>query len=163
MKSFFATFTFLFLLSGCSHQNAFTKFNMNIQQELASSSIQSSKIKNGTKVNGIFSAIYLNEVYPDAYNQHEYFFVYLYLKDKQEMYDPNSFEDVKLALKLNGKLPIKIKQLPHANKFSHLASVESEWNRYYIVAFKESSKKLSLVLESGQSSSVALIYQKDEQ
>jgi hypothetical protein len=79
------------------------------------------------------------------------------------MYNPNTLEDIKLTMKLNGKLPVKIKKLDARNKFSHLASVESEWNRYFLVAFEEEKEnEISLVLETDQSSSDALIYQKDE-
>jgi len=137
---------------------------MTTAQELSASSIQSSKVKSGEHVDGIFTAIYLNEVYPKIYFSNEYFFIYLYLKDKKEMYDPTILEDVKLTLKLNSKLPIKIKQLPADNKFSDLVATKNEWNRYYLVAFeKEEKKQLSIVLENGQSSSDPLIYQKDRQ
>lgn len=163
MKYFFLLTTFVLLFSGCSHNNAFSKFNMTKEQELSISSLQSSKIKLGEKVDGVFSAIYLNEVYPDAFNQNEYFYIYVYLKDKKKMYNPNSLDDIELVLKLNGKTPIKVKQLPNENQFSHLTSTKSKWNRYYLVAFKELGKKLNLVLESGQSSSAVLKYQKDEQ
>ncbi len=163
MRYFFIITTLILLFNGCSHNNAFTKFGVTKEQELSMSSLQSSKIKLGEKVDGVFSAIYLNEVYPDIFNQNEYFYVYLYLKDAKKMYDPNSLDDIELALKLNGKTPIKIKQLPNENQFSHLSSTKNEWSRYYIVAFKEIGKKLNLTLESGNSSSAVLKYKKDEQ
>jgi len=164
MKSFLIILTFIILFTGCADKNAFSKFDMTTAQELSASSLQSSKVKSGEDVEGIFSAIYLNEVYPNIYFENEYFFVYLYLKEKKEMYDPTLLSDIKLTLKLNSKLPIKIKQLPHANKFSDLVATKSEWNRYYLVAFEnEQKKELSIVLESGRFSSDPLIYQKDKQ
>ncbi len=163
MKYFFLSINFILLFAGCSHNNAFTQFKMTKEQELSISSLQSSKITLDEKVDGVFSAIYLNKVYPDAFNQNEYFYIYIYLKDAKKMYDPNSLDDIELVVKLNGKTPIKIKNLPSENQFSHLISTKSKWNRYYIVAFKESEKKLNLVLENGNSSSAILMYQKGEQ
>lgn len=164
MKSFFITVNILLILSGCATKNAFSKFDMSTEQELSASSLQSSKIVSGGKVGGVVSAIYLNEIYPNSFHQNEYFFVCLFLKNREEMYNPNSLDDIDLALKLNSKLPVKIKKLAPDNQFSHLLSMKNSWNSYYLVAFeKEEEKKLSLLLESGQSSSAALRYQKDEQ
>ena len=156
--------TFSILFIGCADKNAFSKFKMQEDQELAANSLQGSKVKMGENVEGIFSAIYLNEVYPNVYSVNEYFYVSLYLKEKKEMYDTNTLDDIKLTMKLNGKLPVKIKKLESNNKFSHLASVKSKWRNYYLVAFeKEQTNKISLVLETDQSSSDALTYQKDEE
>lgn len=163
MKSLFILFIFLILFTGCSSKNAFDQFNMNKEQELSISSLQSSKITSKAgKVEGVFSTIYLNEVYPKSFNGDEYFFVYIFTKETKEMYDPKNPTDTDLRLKLNSKLPIKVQKLPKDNRFSHLVSVKSNWNKYYLVAFKQEDT-ISLVLESGQSSSVALKYQKDEQ
>ena len=164
MKFFLIFILFTILLTGCADKNAFSKFNMTTAQGLSESSLQSSKIKSNKQIDGVFSVIYLNEVYPNIYFKNEYFYVYFYLKNKKKMYNPNLLEDIGLTLKLNSQLPIKIKQLPPANKFSHLVTTKNEWNSYYLVAFKEQkSKKLSIVLENGQSSSDPLIYQKDIQ
>ncbi len=72
----FTIFTILILFSGCSRKDAFFGFDMEKDQELGASSLQSSKIvsKEGA-ISGIFSIIYLNEVYPKSFNQNEYFFV----------------------------------------------------------------------------------------
>ncbi|MEA3331033.1 MAG: hypothetical protein U9Q29_05000 [Campylobacterota bacterium] len=153
MKSFFIILTFILLIAGCADKNAFSKFDMTTEQELSASSLQTSKVKFGEEIDGTFSAIYLNEVYPKAYYKDEYFFISLYLKEEKE----------ELNLKLNSKSPIKIEQLSHANKFSHLIATKNEWKQYYLITFKEDKEnKLSLILENGQSSSAALAYQKDE-
>jgi len=164
MKYILIILTFAIIFAGCAEKNAFTKFNMLPDQELSAASLQSSKIKIDDKIDGIVSAIYLNKVYPDIYNKNEYFYVYLYLKDGKEMFNPNTLDEIRLTMKLNNKLPVKIKKLSYENKFSHLTSVHSQWRRYFLVAFEEEKEsELSLVLESGQSSSDALVYQKDEQ
>jgi hypothetical protein len=164
MKYILTILTFSLLFIGCADKNAFSKFNMQVDQELSASSLQESKIKMGENVEGVFSAIYLNDVYPNVYTVNEYFYVYLYLKDKKEMYDTNTLDKIKLTMKLNGNLPVKIKKLDSNNKFSNLASVNSKWRKYYLVAFKREVKnKINLVLETDQSSSEALTYQKDEE
>ncbi|MFT7004683.1 MAG: hypothetical protein ACJAWW_002048 [Sulfurimonas sp.] len=163
MRYILTILTFSLLFLGCADKNAFSKFKMLPDQELSANSLQSSKIKLGENVAGVVSTIYLNEIYPKVYTANEYFYVYVYLKDGSKMYDPNTLDDIKLTLKLNNKLPLKIKKLDSKNKFSHLASVNSEWNQYFLIAFEEEkTNKLSLVLENGQSSSDSLVYQKGE-
>jgi len=163
MKSTFILAVLLITFSGCSHKNAFSNFQMSKEQELSASSFQSSKIKSGEQVDGIFSAIYLNEVYPKSFTQNEYFYIHLYLKEDREMYNPNSLDELKLKVKLNKNLPIKIKELERENQFSNLIKVENRWTKYYLVSFDKQDGNLSLVLENDLSFSDALVYQKDEQ
>jgi hypothetical protein len=161
MKTFLIILTFFIFFTGCSSKNAFYQFKMDKAQELSASSLQSSKIvsKDG-EVSGVFSAIYLNEVYPQTFNEDEYFFVFLYVKEAKEMYDPSSPTESDLRLKLNSELPIKIEKLSEDNQFSHLVDIKSDWNQYYIVSFKQTSA-LNLVLENGKSSSSILKYKKE--
>ena len=85
MKTFFIILTLLTFLTGCSSKNAFDRFDMDKEQELSISSLQTSKIlsKEG-KVEGFFSVIYLNETYPKSFNGNEYFFVYTFIKEHKE-------------------------------------------------------------------------------
>ena len=164
MRYILTILTFSLLFMGCADKNAFSKFNMQPDQELSAASLQGTKVKMGENVQGIFSAIYLNKVYPNVYTVNEYFYVYLYLKDEKKMHDSNTLDDIKLTMKLNGKIPLKVKKLDAKNQFSHLASVHSEWKRYYLVAFeREKESEINLVLETDQSSSDALTYQKGEE
>lgn len=152
MKFFIPIFIVLFF-SSCSNKNAFDDFSMAKHQELSVSSLKRVKIVKNLKTIGAFNAIYLNEVYPDKYNIEEYFFVYIYLKEN----------DDKLKLSLNNHLPIKIKELASKNRFTDLSSSENNWNKYYLVSFATTGKSLNLKLESDQSFSVSLTYQKDQQ
>ena len=157
--------TSLLFLSGCSQQNAFTKFKLSQEQEAAMASVQSSKIAYNDKVTGVVSVIYLNEVYPTSYNKEEYFLLYFYLKEEQkEIFDPTILEHRDLQLMLNEDKPLKIKQLSHNNRFSHLSGTQSEWSRYYLVAFQEQSENtLSLVLKNGKYSSQNIVFRKNEE
>jgi len=161
MKTFFIFLTFLTLFTGCSKKNAFYEFKMDKDQERSASSLQSSKIvsKDG-EVNGFFSAIYLNEVYPETFNQNESFFIFFFTKEKREMYDPNKPTDTTLRVKLNSKLPIKIEELSQENKFSHLVDIKNDWNRYYIVTF-EKADTINLVLDDDNASSAILKYKRN--
>lgn len=164
MKTFYIFLTLLIFFGGCSSKNAFDKFKMSREQELSISSLQSSKIvsKTGT-VDGIFSAIYLNEVYPESFNGDEYFFIYIFTKDNKELYDPKKPTKTDLLLKLNSKLPVKLQKLEKNNRFSNLVYIKSNWNMYYLAAFQKEEKLISLVLENGQFSSAELKYKKDKQ
>jgi len=164
MIKLLTTITILVFLTGCSSKNAFSSFDLSKEQELSVSSLLSSKIKseNG-EINGVVSAIYLNEIYPESYHNNEYFFVYVYLKNNKQLSNPAEFDDLELSLKLNNENAIKIKQLSNENRFSDLAFIKSDWNKYYLVAFEKQNKsKINLVLESGQFSSGQLSYQKAE-
>lgn len=167
MKTFLLIFTFLLFFTGCSSHNAFDLFNLDEDQERSVTSLKIAKLqsKNGA-VDGVFSAIYLNEVYPKSFNDGENFFVYIYLKKDEKMFDPKELTKTNLNIKLNTKFPVKIEKLSRENKFSHLISMKSNWNKYYQVTFLTQDTKdlsLSLELESGQSSSAVLKYQKAEQ
>lgn len=154
MKIFLAPLAFVLLFSSCADKTAFSRFEMSNEQELAASSLQSSKIVSGENVDGVFSSIYLNEIYPERFQDEESFYLFLYLKTEKENFN----------ITLNGKAPIKIEKLPHANEFSHLVSIENEWNNYYFVSFKKDSQsELNLQLESGPFSSAVLKYQKDQE
>ena len=163
MKLFIYTLLLL-MIAGCSNKNAFTQFEMTKEQELSVSNLLSDKIKSKDgNIKGVISAIYLNEIYPKSYNTHEYFFVYMFLKEKQNMSNPKEFDNLSLNLKLNGKTPLKIKQLKNENRFSNLAFIKSEWNRYYLVAFeKDENPIINLTLEGDGFSSNALVYNRDK-
>ncbi|PLY13557.1 MAG: hypothetical protein C0628_06105 [Sulfurimonas sp.] len=159
MKTFFIILTFLTLFTGCSRKNAFFEFNMDKDQELSATSIQSSKIvSRDGETQGVISVIYLNEIYPKLYNQNEYFFVFLFTKEAKEIYNPNKSADSNLKLKLNSKLPIEVEQLPEENKFSHLVNSKNNWNSYYLITF-EKTDTINLLLEDNVSSSKILHYE----
>jgi hypothetical protein len=163
MKFFLTLLSIAVINSGCSFKNGFSKFNMTKEQELSADSLQSSKILNNNGLQGIFSAIYLNKIYPKAFNKDEYFFVFYYIKDQKEMHNPNLFDNKNTKILLNSKEAIKIKELPNNNQFSDLVSVKNKWTKYYIVAFKESGDVLNLVIKNNNSSSQTLRYMKKEE
>jgi len=160
MKIFIPIFLLLFF-SSCSNKNAFSEFEMDENQQLSTTSLKRTIITENKNVIGAFNAIYLNDVYPDIYNTHEYFFVYIYLKENENISNPNTVNKDKLNIFLNNKPPVKLKKLNSKNRFYKLSASKNDWNRYYLVSFATQGKKLTLKLENGQSFSVELKYQKD--
>lgn len=155
MKYFFASLFFILLLNSCATKSAFSKFDMDKEQELTASVLQSSKITSPEGLQGVISAVYLNEIYPDRFKNNENFYLYFYLKN-----DKSDFK-----IKLNGVSSTSVKKLPFDNEFSHLVLTDNDWNKYYLVEFDEQvfekddneteaafalrSKRLNLTLESG--------------
>lgn len=161
MKFFLIILTFLTIFSGCSKKNAFYEFKMDKEQELALSSLKSSKIvsKNG-EVSGIFSAIYLNDVYPETFNQDETFFIFFFTKEEKKISDTSENINGDLKVTLNAKMPVKVEKLSQENRFSELVDVKSSWNHYYIVTF-EKAQKADLLFEDKNGSSNTLRFKKE--
>ena len=152
MKTLWILLTFLTFFAGCSQNNAFSRFHMSSKQELRNDSILSSKVKNGTQVDGVVSVIYLNKVDPTRFNTDEYFYVSYYLKDT----NPN------VKFLLNKEEANSISQVKNDKTLAYLSPVKTKWNKYYIVKFKPQKDILSFVLENGQFSSDSLVFEKDE-
>ena len=152
MKTFLVFLVFSVLFIGCAEKSAFSRFNMSEKQELGIDSLMNSKVHKGKKVDGVVSVIYLNKVYPKRYKGDEYFYVYLYLKDKDE----------KTTFILNDTNATSIKELSSKNEFTYLTSTDVKWNKYYLVRFEKQGDILKFLLENGQSSSDLLVFEKDE-
>ena len=152
------------LFSGCTASNAFSRFHFTNVKEYATSSLRTSKIYHNNDVIGVLSTIYLNEVDPKKYNGMEYFYIAVYTKNKDTLYDPNSENESAMILKLNNMSPVKIKKLDQKNEFEGLITLDNNWTSYYLAAFNKSqSDNLSLTLQDGKFGSLPLIYQKNEQ
>ena len=152
MKFFLFALITLILSSGCATKNAFTKLGLDDSQEKAIENTRCAKIISDDVVGGIFSAIYLNNIYKEIDDAHTLFYISIYIKEKS-----NDFN-----VTLNNELPVNIKKLSHINKYSHLLSSKNEWNQNYLVTFKNPvDSKLNLLIDSGQYSSGPLSYLRD--
>jgi hypothetical protein len=141
-----------FLLAGCTSTNAFTKFNIDEQQQQTFSNFRVSKIFDKNVSIGTVSAIYLNNIMPDKYKDGEYFYVTLYLQNKE-----------KLTYLLNGNPPQSIEQLPRDNQYGKLLSASDNWHQYYLVVFKKvANEHLALVAKQANYHSYALKYLKNQ-
>jgi hypothetical protein len=141
-------------ISGCATKNAFSKLNMGTEQEVAVENTRCAKLITEDSVGGIFSAVYLNNIYKDMDQKTQNFYISTYIKKS----------DIDLDIKLNGKKPLTITKLPSLNKYSHLLSTSNEWTKNYEVIFmKTKSSNINLSIDSGQFSSGLLKYSKDLQ
>ena len=148
--------TFLILLtifSGCSSKNAFDKFKFSSTRELSEDSIISAKLLKNKKVEGLVTAIYLNRVLPDIYNDKEYFYIYMYDKEKTNQ----------VNFLLNNKTTTHVKELPAQNQFTYLTSFEANWSQYYLVSFEKDEKnKLRLEVITDKEAKAAFVFVKDK-
>ncbi|MDY0117735.1 MAG: hypothetical protein RBR59_09175 [Sulfurimonadaceae bacterium] len=187
MKNTLATLFLLFSLTGCSHQNAFSKFNMETEEEKSASSQQDTPIFKNQEVAGSFSAVYLNEIKPDIYNGEEYFLIALYLKEKGNLKNLDNYEVKKQELEnidnknetlelenfvdkevkglqiiLNSKNPLTIEPLPQ--ELRRYISLDASWNHYYMVVFEQTvENRLSISLHGNDLHTKNLTYTKNEE
>lgn len=154
MKFILIVFTFLLFLTGCSDKNAFYHFDMTKEQELGTANLKGKKILNlDGSTAGVISTVYLNPIYPDLYNDNEYFYVYMYLTKPK----------LDIDLKLNKMLPLSKERLNPNNNFTKLTSVQNNWTDYFLVTFaKDNNNTLNLSFENNQSLPAHLKYLKDE-
>ncbi len=154
----------LIFISGCSRTSAFDFFKMDDNYERAIDNLQTGTIVSSFETKAILSTIYLNRVYPEKYNDGEYFFVSIYLREDIRLYFKSGINNKKYKFTLNGNEPIEAKELETDDELRLSMPITNEWNRYYLVKFpKQDMSKLDLILENDEFDSVELIYQKDEQ
>ena len=153
MKTFLTILTILILFQGCGEKNAFSRFKLSEKQELGLNSLQSSKLKNGNQVNGVMSVVYLNQTDPDNFKSGEVFYVFMYTKDRAEA----------IEFTLNGHTPsLYVKELTSDNEFTHLTSIDTKWNRYFVVTFEKQGDILNFQAKNGKFSSSILRFEKNE-
>ena len=153
MKTFLITILFLTIFTNCSSNNAFSHFDMNDKQAKSEDSLQSSKIFDKDSNSGIVSAIYLNHVLPQKYNDKEYFYIYLYIKDNLK----------EVSFFLNDEEAYDVTSLKSKNDFSYLTSFQGDWQQYYLVEFeKQNQEVLNLQINASQSHSREMIFKKED-
>ena len=154
MKFFLFALIALIFSSGCATKNAFTKLGLENNQEKAIENTRCAKIISGDVVGGIFSAIYLNNIYENINKEHKVFYISLYIKEKSDSFN----------VTLNNESPIKTQKLPSINEYSDLLPNKNQWIQNYLVIFKSTpDSELNLSIDSGQYSSGLLKYSKDQQ
>ncbi len=145
----------IFILTGCTTRNAFESFNLKNDQESAVENSHSGKIIKNGEVVGLYSAVYLNNVYTHVNDSREAFYISLYKKD-------GIYHNIKFTL--NSKEAIRMDELSDDNQFKHLLSTKNSWSRYYLVTFAEDEKSNANILkiESDLSSSGQVFFLKEQ-
>ena len=153
MYKSFIVFCVLFLVIGCADKNAFSKFNVSKEKEIALDNIRFAKIEDKGKIKGIISVIYLNRIFPKKYKQ-ETFYISMYLKN-EKLYD-------KMKIFLNEKESINITKLPPNNRYSYLTDIDNKWNNYFLVKFSQvDTKNLKLKFDFSDKLTTFLNFQKN--
>ncbi len=152
MKIFYL-FILMMFINGCAQKDAFTMFNLTKEQRLSENSIQTVKIKDKKgAIVGMLSTLYLNDIDADKYEDGEYFYIYFYVKDKQELH-----------FLLNDKEPVYIEKLSVNNRFSKLLNSTNVWNKYRMLKFeKTEDRKLTLKLKDKTLSFKGIVYKKED-
>jgi len=151
MKTFLITTALLVSFLGCSHNNAFDRFEMSQERELSEENIQSSKLTYDSEINGVVTAVYLNKTNPDFYKDAEYFYIYLNLEEGSE----------KPKFMLNNLPSIFVEELNSSNPYTKLTLFNAEWKQYYLVGFQKAKDRLKLTIRNEKFSSAELIYKKE--
>lgn len=157
MKKSFIFFLTIILFGGCASKNAFDAFDIKKEQQLSVSNLRSSKIvSSDLEVNGLFWAIYLNDIYPDKYSDGDYFYIFFYTKNGAKLDDKNT------KISVNSDAPLQIIKLNNQNEFSHLVNIKDSWMNYYLVKFaKQPQKDINLLFETERFFSSKLRYEKN--
>ena len=150
MKSYGFFIVVLVSLSifGCADKDAYSKFNLTKAQEIAFDNVTLAKITDKGETDGVFSALYLNEIYPKRYDN-DTFYVIFYLKQKERLNDFN--------ITLNEQEPLEVKKLPPNNDYTNLLDIKNDWSHYYLIEFDRSDAKnlkLQIELKNGAKASV---------
>lgn len=154
MKYFLVSAIMILILSGCTNKNAFSALNIKKEQELAIENTRSGKIVFKNDIKGIYSLVYLNNVYPQMDKSTHQFYISIYFKDNAEN---------NASLKLDKKSPSELVMLGNNNEYSNLLPMNNTWTSNYLAKFKnEGNFTINLVIDSGQFSSGPLKYVTDQ-
>jgi len=152
MKSFLNISLIVLFLSGCSYDNAFSRFDISEKKAKSEESIVSSKIYDKKEVLGIVSSVYLNAVNPEQFHDGEYFYVYLYVKNKEES----------LTFSLNDVNASSVKELYRENEFAQLTSSNAPWQQYYLVKFPKQDDTLVFKVSLTSFTSDPIVFEKNQ-
>ncbi len=152
----------LLIFGGCSGKGAFDMFRMDEAHERSVEQMRTGTIIQSFETKAIISAVYLNPVYPDTYQDGDYFIAAIY-------FDKGNLETKKWDLKehgysltLNDKAPASMEELRESDPRRALIPVRNNWNKYYFIRFEPGQEDLlTLKLANDQTGSVALSYPKE--
>jgi hypothetical protein len=143
----------LVLLTGCSQKSAFSNFELSKEQEISISNTQRAKIVSPSKVEGIFTAVYLNNIYPQKYTPNDFFLIFLYTKDE--------IAPKELVFQANQKKALRIEEVQSNDEFTTLFQMQNSWNSCYLLEFEsDANKDINFEVNSGIYKSITLIYKK---
>jgi hypothetical protein len=147
--------------SGCTTKGTFDMFTMDEPHQKAVEQLRSAAIVKSFETKALVHTVYLNPIYPENYNDGEYFIGAVYFeRDNRDVkkWDLNAHG---YTLTLNGKKATIIEELKESDPRRALIPVQNNWNKYYFIRFDlQPEGVLKLLLENNQTGQVALSYQK---
>lgn len=151
MKIFLTINILLLLLSACSYNNAFSRFDISQERAKSEESLISSKIYDKNNIIGVLNVVYLNTVDPEKYKDGEYFYIYLYAKKSE----------ARISFTLNDTNASSMQELEANNDFTILTDSNVSWQKYYLVRFEQQGSSLKLIANIANLSSDAIMFSKD--
>ncbi|MDD2789321.1 MAG: hypothetical protein PHU40_01520 [Sulfurimonas sp.] len=144
---------FSIFLGGCSQKSAFSNFELTRAQEFSISNTQRAKIVAPDKVEGAFTAVYLNNIYPEVYTQNDAFLICLYTKDDMNPKD--------LQFRSNANEALLIEKIEDPYSFQELIEMQNSWNSCYLMEFESNEEReIQLQIKSDTYQSMVLTYKK---
>ena len=153
MRIFLTTLFIIILSSGCATRNAFSKLDIEKEQEEAIEHTRSGKITYEDKIAGIYSVVFLNNVYEEMDEETNQFYISMYLKNK----------NTDLNITLNQVKPRHFIRLEEENEYSHLLGMKTDWTDNYIVVFENNNTTSPILkIDSDQFSSGLLNFREEQ-
>ena len=138
--------------TGCADKDAFSKFKLVKDEELAFDNVMFAKVLKDDQVYAVASAIHLNAVYPKRYTL-ETFYIIIFAKNKKLLEN--------FTLTLNGKKVLALEKLPPQNEYAHLLRIENQWSNYYLAKFPtQKTGTLTLKITLSNQAQAILTFQK---
>jgi hypothetical protein len=149
------------MMSGCADKGAFDMFKMDKVYERAVEQTRTGSIVRSLETKALVSAVYLDPIYPEQYNDGEYFVGAVYFERDNRDVKKWDLATHGYTLTLNGKTPTLIEELKESDPRRSFIPVQNNWNKYYFIRFDSQSEgALVLLLDNNQTGQVALTYQK---
>ena len=147
--------------NGCATKGTFDMFALDEPHQKAVEQLRSVAIVKSFETKALVHTVYLNPIYPDKYNDGEYFIGAVYFeRDNRDVkkWDLNAHG---YTLTLNGKKATIIEELKESDQRRALIPVQNNWNKYYFIRFDlQPEGALMLLLENNQTGQAVLGYQK---
>lgn len=147
--------------SGCAQKGTFDMFKMDEAHAKAVEQLRTGAIVQSLETKALVSAVYLNPIYPEKYNEGEYFVGAFYFEQNNRNLKKWDLDTHGYQLTLNGEKAMVIEELEESDPRRSLIPVQNNWNKYYFIRFDSVPEGvLTLLLENNQTGRVALNYQK---
>lgn len=156
---FSVLFLAIFIFFGCG-KSALVMFDKDEDFQKALQYTEEKQLKNYFQTLAIFRATHLNQVYPQKYNDKEYFFVGIYIQDDMKK-EKSKINNPQYALTLNGNKFLSYEEVDENNVLHKTMPFVNRWTAYYVVAFdKQESNEMTLEYKKDTNQSVSFVFKK---